>query len=133
MWYIKAKIATDFGNNITLKGGLSIWETPEWHPLNHSFYKKGNINEALELYFETDSIDEIAQLIEHHNLNKYHELIEEQWGQKTIRIYDPDNNLVEIGEKLETFIKRMLIKGLSIEEIHKKSGAQKELIQKFIQ
>lgn len=129
---LQQEVDTDFGNNITLKGGLSIWEIPDWHELNQNYYQKGESNKALEICFETDHIDEIVDLIEKQNLKKRHGLTEETWGQKTIRIYDPDNNLVEIGEKLEVFITRMHNEGLSVEKINKKTGVPKEHIEKIL-
>ena len=119
---LKLEIDTDFGNNVSLKNGLSLWQMPEWHTLNKEFYNKENKNKALELYFETDNIEQIVELIISKEISQYHELTEEKWGQKTIRIFDPDNNLIEIGEKLEVFIKRMNTEGLTIEQINKKSG-----------
>jgi len=53
-------------------------------------------------------------------------------GQKTIRIYDPDRNLVEIGEKLEVFIQRMYKEGMGIVEIVKKTGVPKQMIEKIV-
>lgn len=129
---LQQEIDTDFGNIITLKGGLSIWEIPDWHELNQNFHQKGEYNKALEICFETDHINEIVDLIEKQNLKKHHGLIEESWGQKTIRVYDPDNNLVEIGEKLEVFLTRMRSEGLSVEQINMKTGVPIEHIEKIL-
>jgi lactoylglutathione lyase len=129
---LKQEIETDFGNNISLKGGLSMWQVSDWHPLYSDFYDKENYNKSLELYFETEDISQIVYLISSNNILKHHELTEESWGQKTIRIYDPDNNLIEIGEKLESFIKRMHKEGLSVEQINKKSGVPINLIYEYI-
>ncbi len=129
---LKQELETDFGNSITFKGGLSIWQIPDQHTLNKDFYAKSNSNKALELYFETEDIHKVVDLINHKAIKKHHNLIEESWGQKTIRIYDPDNNLIEIGEKVESFIKRMYQEGLSIEQINKKSGVPIKLIEEYI-
>jgi catechol 2,3-dioxygenase-like lactoylglutathione lyase family enzyme len=130
--FLKQEIETDFGNNIVLKGGLSLWQIPDWHSLKSDFYIKDNTNNALELYFETEDISQITKIINSNNISKHHDLTEESWGQKTIRIYDPDNNLIEIGEKLESFIKRMYLEGLTIEQINKKSGVPINLISEYI-
>ena len=126
------EIDTNFGNNISLKSGLSLWQIPEKHILSTNFYNKDIANKSLELYFETEDIGEIIEFIDSNNISKHHELTEESWGQKTIRIYDPDNNLIEIGEKLESFIKRMYQEGLSIEQINNKSGVPINLISEYI-
>ncbi|RKX68718.1 hypothetical protein DRP43_05215, partial [candidate division TA06 bacterium] len=44
------------------------------------------------------------------NIEFLHEIHEEPWGQRTIRFFDPDNHLIEIGEPLPIFIKNMNIK-----------------------
>jgi catechol 2,3-dioxygenase-like lactoylglutathione lyase family enzyme len=129
---LKQEIATDFGNNISLKSGLTLWQIPEWHDLYKGFYTRRSTNKAMEIYFETTNIMDVVKQIEKNNISKQHELIEESWGQKTIRIFDPDNNLVEIGEKMEIFIKRMYTEGLSIEEINKKTGVPEKLIWDYI-
>ena len=129
---LNQEIENDFGNNISLKNGLSLWQVPEWHNLNQGFYTKKSTNKAMELYFETENIEEVVKQIEKNNILLQHELIEETWGQKTIRFYDPDNNLIELGEKLEVFIERMNKEGHSIEQIHKKTGVPQDQILNII-
>jgi len=129
---LNQEIETDFGNNVSLKGGLSLWQIPEWHSLNENFYSNKNTNKALELYFESENIDLIVDLINRENITKHHDIIEESWGQKTIRVFDPDMNLIEIGESLKTFIKRMFDEGLTIKQINKKSGVPNNLISEYI-
>ena len=129
---LNQEIETDFGNNVSLKNGLSLWEIPKTHMLNNSFYQKGNTNQALELYFETENIDAVVDLIKKNKISKHHDLIEESWGQKTIRVYDPDQNLIEIGEKLEIFIRRMLESGLNTLQIYQKTGVPEDLIKKLL-
>jgi len=129
---LQLEIDTDFGNNVTLNAGISLWQVPDWHKINDDFYQRNKPNRALELYFETEDILGVTELVEKNRISQYQSMTEEEWGQKTIRMYDPDDNLVEIGESLETFIRRMYEEGLSAEDIHKKSGVQTELIHKFI-
>jgi len=79
--FLKQEIETDFGNNIMLKGGLSIWEIQESHELYKNFYKKGvSNNSSMELYFETENMDQVSELINQFNIPKYHELVEESWA-----------------------------------------------------
>lgn len=42
------------------------------------------------------------------NLHWLHEIREYPWGQRDIRVYDPDNHIVEIAEDMNTIIKRFL-------------------------
>ena len=58
-------------------------------------------------------------------------LMEHDWGQRVIRIYDPDGHIIEVGESLEYVAKRYLKSGMSVEETALKTQlpqAQVELI-----
>ena len=57
---------------------------------------------------------------------------EEPWGQKTIRFYDPDNHLIEIGETMQSVIKRLNYKGMTPEEISKKTYMDIETIMNYL-
>ncbi|OFX89113.1 MAG: hypothetical protein A2W99_02045 [Bacteroidetes bacterium GWF2_33_16] len=129
---LKQEIENDFGNNISLKCGISLWQIPDWHHLNNNFYNKKAGNKAFEIYFETDDIEEVANNISNHSIKILHEIIEESWGQKTIRIFDPDGNLVEIGEKLEVFIQRLFTTGTTLQQISAKTGVSINQIEKII-
>jgi catechol 2,3-dioxygenase-like lactoylglutathione lyase family enzyme len=129
---LKQEIETDFGNNVSLKGGISLWQIPEWHSLNNNFYNRKAGNKAFEIYFETDDIVEVSKNISNQNSNMLHEIIEETWGQKTLRIFDPDGNLIEIGEKLEVFIRRLYATGMTLQQIAEKTGVPVNQIEKII-
>ena len=63
-----------------------------------------NIEKAgnnIELYFEHDNIEEFEKKLKENNVVFIHELREEPWKQKTIRIYDPDGYIIDIGEPME--------------------------------
>lgn len=130
---LSQEIEHDFGNNITFKSGLTLWQAPEKHQLRDSFYTTGSKNKALELYFETTEINSIYEKIEQQKYVFNHKLIEESWGQKTFRFYDPDDNLIEIGESLNTFINRMFSKGMTLDEIAEKTGVPIETITEIVE
>lgn len=119
---LSQKIKHDFGNNITFESNIALWQIPEKHELNNSFYTRNNQNKALELYFETSDIKSIYKEISKHKLSFCNELKEEFWGQKTFRFFDIDNNLIEIGESLDTFIIRMYQEGLTKVQVAEKTG-----------
>jgi hypothetical protein len=62
-------------------------------------------------------------------LNYLHKETEELWGQQTIRFYDPENNLVEIGETIPCFVKRFKSQGMSIEEVSKRTSVPIEIVE----
>ena len=54
---------------------------------------------ASELYFEENNIEEFAQKLDEspYNIEYVNRLMTHSWGQKVIRFYDPDGNLIEVG------------------------------------
>jgi len=61
-------------------------------------------------------------------LSYLHKETEELWGQKTVRFYDPENNLVEIGETIPCFVKRFYNQGMTIEEVSKRTSVSSEMV-----
>ena len=56
-------------------------------------------NNASELYFEENNIEEFAQKLDEspYDIEYVNRLMTHSWGQKVIRFYDPDGNLIEVG------------------------------------
>ncbi|MCP5064526.1 MAG: glyoxalase/bleomycin resistance/dioxygenase family protein [Ignavibacteriae bacterium] len=127
---LNQEIEHDFGKNVILKGGLTIWEVRPEHVIGKSLETNGKSN-RFELYFETDLIEEVYKKLIKGNTEFLHKIHEEPWGQRTFRFFDPDKHLVEVGEPLETFVMNMKNKGLSIEQIVEKSGIPHETVTKI--
>jgi len=119
---LDCKIEHDFGKNITFFGGLSIWELSEKHIIFKQLNRTDNISNRFELYFETENIQEYFFKLQSAKIRFLHELHEEPWGQQTIRFFDPDNHLIEIGESLKTFVTRIISTGKSIKQVSEKTG-----------
>lgn len=132
---LQQKIEFDFGNCIGFKNGLSLWKLKEEYPiskkLGRTFDKSGNNN--LEIYFETDDFELVVENLKKHKLNYLHKEIEELWGQQTIRFYDPENNIVEIGETIPCFVKRFRNQGMSAEEVSRKTSVPIEMVNEICQ
>jgi catechol 2,3-dioxygenase-like lactoylglutathione lyase family enzyme len=128
-------IEFDFGNCIGFKNGLSLWKLKEEYPiakkLGKTFDKSGNNN--LEICFETDDFELVVKNLKKHQLKYLHKETEELWGQQTIRFYDPENNLVEIGETIPCFVKRFHNQGMSADEISKKTSVPVEMVNEICQ
>ena len=41
-------------------------------------------------------------------------LKEDEWGQRSIRFYDPDKHIIDVGESMKVVIKRFLLSGVSV-------------------
>lgn len=71
-----------------------------------------------QLYFEVEDLVQVfTELQSIPGLHWAHEIREYPWGQRDIRIYDPDKHIVEIAESMDTVIKRFFSQGMSAEEV----------------
>ncbi|MGE5458353.1 MAG: VOC family protein [Methanococcaceae archaeon] len=125
-------IDLDFGKNIIFNNGFAIWEIRDDHviPLKLGLDRISDqrINN-FELYFETDDLAEVYNNLKNKQIKFLHEIHEEPWGQQTIRFFDPDNHLIEIGESMKKFVTRFLEMGLTIEQISKRTSVPIEKVK----
>lgn len=130
---LQQKIEFDFGNCIGFKNGLSLWKLKEEYPiakkLGRTFDQSGNKN--LEICFETDDFEAVVESLKKLNLNYLHEVSEELWGQQTIRFYDPENNIIEIGETIPCFVKRFHNQGMNLEEVSQRTSVPLEKVREI--
>jgi catechol 2,3-dioxygenase-like lactoylglutathione lyase family enzyme len=132
---LNQEILDDFGRYVGFKGGFGIWLAD--YALSTIFSKKIE-PVALEfknakLYFECSAIEEIYQKICGMKIELIHPLIEQPWGQKVFRFFDPDRYIVEIAEPLSATVIRLYRKGLSREEIAEKMGVPMQRIEEMLQ
>lgn len=127
-------IEADFGECIAFKSGISLWKLTADFPiaqhLGRTFDAFGNKN--LELSFETEDYDSVVKKLEAQELNYLHKTTEEMWGQYTIRFYDPENNLIEVGESIPCFVKRIAAEGLSAEEVSTRTSVPVEYVAQIL-
>ncbi len=127
---LQQEIEFDFGNCIGFKNGLSLWKLKEEYPitkkLGRTFDKSGNKN--LEICFETDDFELVVENFKNYQLQYLHEETEELWGQQTIRFFDPENNLIEIGETIPCFVKRFKNQGMTESEVSQRTSVPLELV-----
>lgn len=90
-------VILDNDGNVILTEGLVLQDASIWK----KFTGRETVpeNNAAELYFEEREIEAFAERLEHYDMPvKYvNRLMEHSWGQKVIRFYDPDGNLIEVG------------------------------------
>ena len=90
-------VVVDNDGNMILTEGLVLQDEKIWK----SFLKKDIIprNNSSELYFEEYDLEAFVEKLEklYPNINYVHRLMTHSWGQKVIRFYDPDGNLIEVG------------------------------------
>ncbi|MNF16443.1 hypothetical protein D3C80_2194590 [compost metagenome] len=61
-----------------------------------------------------------------------HEIREYPWGQRDIRVYDPDKHIVEIAEDIGVVIKRFIEQGMSVEEVSKRTMFPIEVVKQYV-
>ena len=91
------QLLQDNNGNMQLTGGLYLQEAKYWNSfINKSITPRSN---STELYFEEADIEAFVW-----NLQKLYpetefvnRLMTHSWGQRVVRFYDPDGNLIEVG------------------------------------
>ena len=129
------KVKFDFGPNVTFEGDLAIHlrlhlQEPMGDQTDHPVTRKAH---NCELTFETDDIEGDYQRPKQGAVEFIHVIQEQPWGQRVVRLYDPDGHTVGIGEAMEAVVRRFDGQGLSIEQIVKKTAMPREFIESAIQ
>ncbi len=87
----------DNDGNMILTEGLVLQDEAIWR----KFIERGIIqkNNAAELYFEEKDIEGFVEKLEslYPDIEYVNKLMTHSWGQKVVRFYDPDGNLIEVG------------------------------------
>ncbi len=87
----------DNDGNMILTEGLVLQDEKIWKRfLGRDIVPKNN---ACELYFEENDLEAFVRKLEqmYPSVDYVHKLMEHEWGQKVVRFYDPDGNLIEVG------------------------------------
>ena len=91
------ELVLDHGGNMILTEGLVLQEEKYWT----AFLGREIIfeNNSGELYFEEPDIEGFVEKLERYypEVRYVNRLMTHSWGQKVIRFYDPDGNLIEVG------------------------------------
>jgi len=121
------RVLDDFGACVFLEGGLSLWRPGAGHPVQAPPAHPVDTpqSDAIELCFEADTGEEferVAYALLRLGLPVLHDLRTEPWGQRTIRLRDPDGNLIEWGESIPCFVRRLSHAGNSVDAIAAHTG-----------
>jgi len=91
------KLIQDNDGNMELTGNLYLQEAKYWE----RFTGKPVIpqNNHTELYFEEPEIEDFVKKLEtrYPGTEYVNHLMTHSWGQRVVRFYDPDGNLIEVG------------------------------------
>ena len=109
------RVIMDFGANKTLTGGLALQTADSWKKFIGTDDVSFGSN-SFEIYFEEDNFDAFAEKLRGCNVEYVHPVREHSWGQRVVRIYDPDKHIIEIGENIKAVCKRFLDRGMTPEQ-----------------
>jgi catechol 2,3-dioxygenase-like lactoylglutathione lyase family enzyme len=125
------KIKFDFGENITFQGDFAIHLRSHFRELIENKDIKDGANNG-ELYFECDDLEQVEKKLNKEGVKFVHGIKEQPWKQKVMRFYDPDENIVELGESLEYLSHRLHREGWEIDKISKIIGMPVDFVKKSI-
>lgn len=94
-------VILDNDGNVILTEGLVLQDEKIWK----TFLEKDRTpkSNSCELYFEERDIEAFAEKLEkqYPSIEYVNRLITHSWGQKVIRFYDLDGNLIEVGTPVQ--------------------------------
>lgn len=112
-------VKADFGENVAFEGGFAIHQRAHFQQLVNRPVS-GEKNNNVELYFEAEDIESMEQQLRQAQVEFVHPLCAQPWLQRVLRVYDPDNHILEIGETMEAVACRLHRQGETVESICQK-------------
>lgn len=129
---LNQKIKYDFGENITFHGDFAIHLQSHFSKLiDNKEVKSGNNN--FESYFEYDNLEKVVAVLKANGVTFVHDIREQPWRQKVVRFYDPDENIIEVGESLEYLSYRLWNEGVSIDLISQTTNMPVDFVNSSIE
>jgi catechol 2,3-dioxygenase-like lactoylglutathione lyase family enzyme len=127
---LKLKLTADFGiYNAGFEGGLSLYQKAFFQEL-----MGGPVNldkhHNVVLYFEVEDLEKAENELLENGFEFIHRIKKQPWGQRNFRLYDYDNHVLEIAEKMDVVFSRLLGMGNSVEEISGLTGVPVDQILK---
>jgi catechol 2,3-dioxygenase-like lactoylglutathione lyase family enzyme len=119
----------DFDGNMVLTEGLVLQERGVWEDLIQRGIVPGDGD--MELYFEENDLDGFLEKLEAYpeQVRVFQKPVEHAWGQRVVRIYDPDGHVIEVGEAMDFVAKRFCEAGMSLEQIAEKTQLPLEQVR----
>lgn len=94
-------VILDHEGNVILTEGLVLQEEEIWRKfLNRDIIEKNN---SCELYFEERDIEAFVEKLDarYPSIEYVNKMITYSWGQKMVRFYDLDGNLIEVRTPMQ--------------------------------
>ena len=123
-------VVQDLGANVTLSGGFALQSLASWQ----AFIETGGedivfgCNNA-ELVFETDDLDTFLEKLTSLDVAYVHPAKAHVWGQRVVRIYDPDRHMIVVGESMSIVVRRFLAEGLTVAQTAARMGMPADAVR----
>lgn len=128
-------VIMDHGPNVGFSGGFAIWQADHASQTIHAHPREDTSplgRDNVELYFEADDLDRIWSRLVEAGVSIVHPVREQSWGQWVIRVADPDNHIVELGEPMAVFIGRLAAGGMAPDAIAEKTSMPVDIILQIL-
>lgn len=127
------EVFQDYGINISFAGGLALQQEFDWL-LDIPKERIVRAPHNMELYFEEDDFDGFITKLEGRSDIEYlgDGVKEAGWGQRSIRFYDLDGHIIEVGENMKMVVKRFLSAGMSMDEVSKRMDVSLSDLEKLL-
>lgn len=87
---------------------------------------------GLEVVADFGELNYVFNKLKESGVKFLHEINEELWGQRTVRFYDLDGHLIEIGESMPVFLRRIYEEVKTIEGTAKRTYMEEDLVKKIL-
>ena len=126
-------VVSDIGVNVAFSGGLAAQTEASWMEFTGSEQSRFQYGgHDMELYFEEMDFDGFVDKVKAAGVEVVSETVM-PYGQKVLRIYDPDKHIVEVGEDMGVMVRRLHNEGLTKEQISEKTFMPPEAIDRFLE
>lgn len=125
------EVIQDFGANVTLAGGIALQTLGSWREFIGG--KPVTLQSHTgELYFEESDMDGFLKKLEGADISYVHPPLEHRWGQRVVRLYDPDGHIIEVGEDMARVVRRFIARGLTPEQTAKRMDVSLDYVRERI-
>ena len=133
--FLEQKVLHDFGEDVQFEDGFSIHQKAHFQTLlgderHYTITLKSNC--WPNCTSRRKDLEAAQARLKQSGAEFIHEIEEQPWGQRVMRLYDLDGHILEIGESMGSAILRLHEQGLSVEEIMKKTGMPKEFVEEVL-
>jgi lactoylglutathione lyase len=123
------KVLYDFGEKVIFQGRFAIQLQSNINKLLSGNIPSINCTSGnAMLYFESVDFEKIQAKFESLFVQIIHGPKLQSWKQKVMRVYDPDLNIIEIGETAEAIIRRLYKSNMTVEEICEQTQMPQDLV-----